>query len=312
MSDSQDMHESLSDLCRCVVCKSIQTDARCCANGHLTCGDCLVRYAAICNTPEAVCAVCRSSSNWSQALFARHILEALEADIGEPFLTCDNEGCLETLEVGTLSEHQKTCPHRKVACPQRGCATEVKLKDLSQHLAIHDDVIVTTPGRAMTFCLVGPYSQRVIVITSLDDAAEPAVFHFECTGAQGRSGPFELHQAVIRVCCLTPETKPWTMMVENRAPDDTCRVVETARRAVPSACNVLTCRAIAQLMVTARYTLPLTEELQMHLGDNIHAWWNSYRTRDLRKHIQPIGDAFPEHTDVHPVALFSLKLEHDV
>ena len=290
--------ERIVDLCRCVVCHGIVTEACLCVNGHLTCQDCLISQAITCASPQlhTGCAICRDGSSWGQALFAKALLETVEEGAGKPFLSCDNENCGAALAVEDLETHRRTCPYRRLACPHPRCIEEVCAKDLLRHLVIHDDVIVATRGVPITFFIVNFYIARTIVVRDDDEGSEPAaVFRIDMGGAFGRSGPFEIQQAMLRLCCLTPRaTGPWMATVENRTVNVACQTFETTHMKVPEAVSLSRCQVLARCTV-AGHCDAMIEEPCIHTGEDVAAWWNGSRMQDLRRglHCRSEQQAFP-------------------
>lgn len=292
--------KNLCNLCRCSVCQSVVVEGYHCSNGHLTCRECLLQQAATAVSYEPVaCAVCRDRSTWTRSLMSKAILEVIQDQLDRSFLRCDHEGCDALLAVDEMEWHRTACPHRPVTCPC--CTIELRTRDLANHLYIHDDVIIASAGQQITLFMTNFALNRTILLKMNDE--ESAVFQIDCTGAIGRSGPFEMHQALLRMCCLTPcagETTTtdsvrtgthWSVLVQNHMLDSECGVCETMRMRVPVCSNITSCRAIAHPMALAECDVTLDEPL-VHVGHNMHTWWNSSKMRDIRRSLRPRGEHY--------------------
>lgn len=279
------------DLCRCVVCHTVATDACHCVRGHVTCKECLTRQAAASRSYDALrCALCRSRAAWSQALVCTQLLELAEAHAGAPLLRCEH--CEAAVRVGAMEAHRRACGFRMVSCPHPRCSVERHSQDLAEHVlhAHAADVVVVPAGDPFTLVATNFGVQRVVVVRHGD--GRRAVLHLDCVGAIGRAGPFEMQQALIRLCCVTPSEVRWKAVVHNRLPDATCEVCETSRTTVPTTPDIASCRAIGHATVLADCDAPLDDSL-VHVGRDVAAWWNSSALEPLRQTVRCRDDSFP-------------------
>lgn len=289
--EAETLSETLANLCRCVVCQCVCVELYTCANGHLTCKECIVRQAATSLTYDAVaCAMCRDSSVWSHSLITRQLLSAIEERVGN-FIVCDHEGCEKCVSVTDMETHRMCCPRRPTVCPHRSCVHEtcLPMEDLIPHLVTHDDVLCVRAGEPVTFFASNLSLERLLVVRH---GEEQAAFHLDCTAAVGRPGPFETQLAFLRLCCLTPGRRKWEATLSNRTIDGLCKVYETTHVAVPAASTISSCRAVAHPMITG-YCGGLLEAALVHVGADVKDWWHSPEMRDVRRNIRHRGDAFP-------------------
>ena len=285
--------EKLCQLCRCVVCESICVDAFHCANGHMTCRECLANQALQCVPRESVaCAMCRNRGSWAQALSSKALLTLVEEDMGRPFVHCGHDGCSATLRIGELERHRTCCPHRLLPCPHQRCGVELPAREMLRHVIVHDNVVMITPDRPLTVFMTDCAASHIVVVEHGElDEDPPALFQLECSGAYGRAGSVELQQTLVRICCVTPSERAWTVTVQNRRLAPPCEVCETVSARVPDGPNVMTCGALASPMVLGDSDAAFADSV-LHVGADVTDWWRSPKMRFVRQAVRPREDAF--------------------
>lgn len=299
----------LCQTCQCVICHQIVIDSRSCANGHLTCQDCFLRQAVAgdLHTYDGVsCAVCRDTGAWHQAMYPKTLLETIENHKGAPFLVCDND-CGATVAVADLTSHRRQCPYRVVNCPHAACGEELLVRDMIKHLFTHDEIVILQDGQPLTLLMKTFNSTRIFIVESEHGTA---AFNMDFVGVFGRSGIFDVQQALVRVCCLTPGQTPWAITVQNRGFGPDCVVRETFHAQVPSAANVMQCKAIAHptIMASSRST---DDGDAMYSGPDVAGWWCSEAMRGVRTSIRQNESSFvsmPRRSVISSALLLTLHL----
>ena len=279
--------KNVCDLCRCVVCRHVVLEACYCANGHITCQECLLRHAAASEVSfdNVACAVCRDASAWASAgPFMRSLLETVEEGLGSPLALCENVGCTACLPVAKVEDHARRCPFRIIACPHALCDEEVRLCELHEHIASHHkDTITMRAGQPLTMIVTMFGIARPLVVIGPD--LKSTVFQIDFTRILGRSGSFDVCQCLVRLCCIASSFNNWTVEISNRDVNAECDVCEVFRSPIPCAECVTTCRSIAHPIVLASCTsLDHLEVTTME--ENVVRWWDSPPVRHLRQCIR--------------------------
>jgi len=104
----------------CPVCLDVprKGPVYACPNGHLVCQKCKTDS----------CPTCRVAVGENRSLLAITVIEKILHNCR--FIECEDESTLEDIE-----QHEKTCEHRVVACPNYGqCDQRVPLSKLLDHL----------------------------------------------------------------------------------------------------------------------------------------------------------------------------------
>ena len=113
----------------CPICKAVLKDPVQCHNEHLFCNECLTQHLKNSKT----CPVCKEDLTEETLLNkpSRIVTNMLNAQI----IKCDysERGCTESIELGRLEAHSRTCSYKPVTCPNEECAKIMNLADLEQH-----------------------------------------------------------------------------------------------------------------------------------------------------------------------------------
>jgi len=109
----------LKDKVECPVCLEMPRSGpvSVCPNGHVVCDTC----------KRNSCPSCRSAMGTGKCLLAGTIIENVDHKC--KFLDCDEAFALEDIE-----DHEVSCPHRTVNCPDVVCPVKVPLSKLVDHL----------------------------------------------------------------------------------------------------------------------------------------------------------------------------------
>jgi len=114
--------QRLKDKVECPVCLEMPRSGpvSVCPNGHVVCETCKRKLRNSCPT-------CRSAMGSGKSLLAGTIVENVDHKC--KFLDCDEAFTPEDIE-----DHEVSCPHRTVNCPDVACPVKVPLSKLVDHL----------------------------------------------------------------------------------------------------------------------------------------------------------------------------------
>lgn len=131
--------ESAKEL-SCGICLQILNKPKQCKNGHLFCGQCIVKYVE--KKPE--CPQCRcvlKEGDLSRSLFVERHIRQLNVFCRYHFTLEENrkewvediEGCSETVRLEDLSKHEKQCGYASTMCPYSSQCERLRKKDVKRH-----------------------------------------------------------------------------------------------------------------------------------------------------------------------------------